>query len=1196
MSHDFLAPNNLCGQNLIRIVSRGSAIIAELLRLSANIPEVFLGADKVKDPEQRKYLDVLFDFHYLKDPEEFERKINADVDLLDIDQEFHENHDDILNRFYLLFESIWKYQLDFAKYVEDVNSGFYIQHSVEQILQDIEGRQLLCEALYLFGVMLLLLEERIPGAVREKMLIAIYRFNSEGSLVNIDDVCKLCRSTGYVPGMKKPKNHPEALFARFQPQPELIRLIIGCLQTEDIYLMTNSFPNPDHRSTRLAGQASMLYVILYFSADILKKETATMREIVDKHFNDNWVITTYMGQIFDLTVEWAGYPAAVSALNNVITVSFVKKLNDRNAAAITKSLDDLKGYLKEGVLQQDYLLDNMNSLLNCMRACNVALRWRFMHRRCQSEVFRKLIHDLVLPQVLITLLLNTSQLEYTLKGMLQQLLDEKDLAWTEGKEAAASRMDQLSEYFTGEKALTRVKRDENMMKWFAGLAEQVRSLNLDEDHATSTGRKIQGLISALEDVEQFEAVDTNLQIKTFLNETRDIFRQMIRTVNIKSEVLNVLENVSDFSYAWETLSDYLDIFHERIRKDPSAVVFLRATFLKTASILDVPLVRITAIDSPDAVSVAEYYSSELVEFVRKVLEVIPVSVFRVLSEIEQIQTHKLLPMPLRLEAKDLKDYAQLDLRLELSKLTHQVSIFTEGVLVMEKTLLGVIQVEPRQILQEGLRRELVRQVAYAMDRILSFKELTRQEINNAVQKLAATLDGLKRSIEYLQDYIDIAGLKMYQQEMARVINYNTEQEANRYLKKKIFDSASRYQNKAIPIPRLISTSITNQQGSDGAVTFMGRVMSALIYLTDSTRTIYAPECSAWFTVIDQKQTSSAADWFSQSTSGAGKDGSSGDALSKQQVVEACGVRTFALLERSLGAIGLRGLDRLFAFRVVFEFNSFLKFYAAEVHPFRTLLDQVREELFPEHRVLPNATKLYTKAMKNVEKLMLPLLKFIRRIGQGQLIRRQIANVLQFGCQLDAHLLHHALDTFNRGLVNDIYRHYRDPKYPYPAKENPLLFETTSLLESCGMDDPFFKIYITSQPLEGLPVLLFLFLLTYLPKLEYDTNFGALVRKKSIYPLDGVPIAVGLACLLKQFHPAVTRKLMSYLGQFVRTTVQGVFSEVDTKAVEVPREVLHTLIFMEQLCHYASVPRSAVHAFVPPFVFDSIRFTGGQQGK
>lgn len=124
-------------------------------------------------------------------------------------------------------------------------------------------------------------------------------------------------------------------------------------------------------------------------------------------------------------------------------------------------------------------------------------------------------------------------------------------------------------------------------------------------------------------------------------------------------------------------------------------------------------------------------------------------------------------------------------------------------------------------------------------------------------------------------------------------------------------------------------------------------------------------------------------------------------------------------------------------------------------------------------------------MKKVEKLMLPLLKNIRRIGQTQLIRRQIANLLQFECQLDAFQLHQSLLAFDRGLMNDITNHYRNPEKPYPdpATGNPLLFETTSLLEACGLDDPLHKIYVTSDPLEGLPQLLFLFLLTYLPKVS-----------------------------------------------------------------------------------------------------------------
>lgn len=38
---DFLAENNLCGQTLLRLVSRANAIIAELLRLKDYIPSIF---------------------------------------------------------------------------------------------------------------------------------------------------------------------------------------------------------------------------------------------------------------------------------------------------------------------------------------------------------------------------------------------------------------------------------------------------------------------------------------------------------------------------------------------------------------------------------------------------------------------------------------------------------------------------------------------------------------------------------------------------------------------------------------------------------------------------------------------------------------------------------------------------------------------------------------------------------------------------------------------------------------------------------------------------------------------------------------------------------------------------------------------------------------------------------------------------
>lgn len=948
----FLTADNFCGQNLLKITSRGSAILAELLRLSSHVPDIFVGADSIKGLQKQKNIEILFDFHYLRDPDECEQKIGSNSDLLELDQEFQENHTAILHRFYMLFESIWRYQADFATYIDDVQSGFYIQHSLDDIFLEMTGKQLLCEALYLYGTMLLLLEERIPGNIREKIMIAVYRYSGDATLEHVDEVCKLCRGTGYLPGKlsTKPRNHPSSFFSRFAPDADFVRSVIGCLQTDDIYQMTTSFPNPEHRSTRLSQQGSILFTVLYFAPEILSTEFATMRELADKYFNDNWVIALYMGHTIDLTLEWAGYPAARTALENTINIGFVRKLNEKNSTQMQNCIDQLKVYLTEGVLHREYLLDNIKPLMKCVRSCNVALRWRLMHRRCRNETYSKIIVESVSPITLVTLLLSTSQLEFILKELLLQLLAGKDMAWTEGMAAAANRLIEISEYFTGEKALSRVKKDEKLMTWFSGLAFQVQTLDLEEDHGTSTGRRIQGLIAALEDVQQFEVIDVNMQIKTFLNEIRDLLRQMIRTVNIKDELLNVLENVSDFSYAWEALSDYLDIFQERIRSDSLSVVSLRAVFLKTASILDVPLIRITAVDSPDAISVAEYYSGELIEFVRLVLEVIPISIFKIMNDIEYIQTNKMILIPTRLEAKDLRIYSQLESRSELSKLTCQASVFTEGILIMEKTLLGIIQVEPRLILHEGLRRELVRQIAKAMHITVYSCSINKNKITAKLSQLAAILDGLKRSIEHLQDYIGVAGLKMFQEEMSRVINYNIEQEANRYLKKKIFDNASQFQSKTIPIPKfdIIAPSSSTSQSSSislfslssssfspsfdsDAVNFMGHIMKSLLHLTDTCTKSYSPASSVWYEYgILEKEKEKENRNFKKGMS--------------LVLTESCGIRTFALLERSLGAVGLRGLDRLFAFRTVHEFNFFFKFYEEKVSEQKIVLDQVKSGL------------------------------------------------------------------------------------------------------------------------------------------------------------------------------------------------------------------------------------------------------------
>lgn len=70
----------------------------------------------------------------------------------------------------------------------------------------------------------------------------------------------------------------------------------------------------------------------------------------------------------------------------------------------------------------------------------------------------------------------------------------------------------------------------------------------------------------------------------FLTEIRKDLDQMIRTMNIKEDVLISLQIIGDLSYAWELIDFYTNIMQNGIKREPKLVTKLRAVFLKVRSL------------------------------------------------------------------------------------------------------------------------------------------------------------------------------------------------------------------------------------------------------------------------------------------------------------------------------------------------------------------------------------------------------------------------------------------------------------------------------------------------------------------------------------------------------------------------------------------------------------------------------------
>ena len=92
------------------------------------------------------------------------------------------------------------------------------------------------------------------------------------------------------------------------------------------------------------------------------------------------------------------------------------------------------------------------------------------------------------------------------------------------------------------------------------------------------------LIEALSEAEDLDQLDASWQVKQLISEAKGFLKQMIRVGAAKENLLITLEIVGDISYAWGDVVDNFTPHMQRgVKKDPSLVAKLRATFLKVCN-------------------------------------------------------------------------------------------------------------------------------------------------------------------------------------------------------------------------------------------------------------------------------------------------------------------------------------------------------------------------------------------------------------------------------------------------------------------------------------------------------------------------------------------------------------------------------------------------------------------------------------
>lgn len=383
-----------------------------------------------------------------------------------------------------------------------------------------------------------------------------------------------------------------------------------------------------------------------------------------------------MGYVVDLTNEWCSFEAARKCIENTVNARTVKAFAEKlklNAKKVVKRLPD--DFLPTGVLTNDFVLQKMDTLLNLLRDANTNCKWLMLHRLAARDELRAIVCEYAKPDLILSLMLYSAQYELILYKHLKVLIEKRDEYWLKDKEEATNNMSDISEYFSEKSSFKNRRANSDYSEYFAKMQKKIEELT-PEGGSGNVSRLIQKYIKALDDIEKYDQIENNKSVREYIDNTKKQLKGMLKVLNLKKRLLSDFRRVTDCSYSFLILKDYIPNMQKVIQDDASSTLLLRATFMKLSSIMDAPMSRIIQLDAlysheqvenqtynSNFKSVSNYYSTELMSFVKEVLQVIPRRVFELAgSSLVEGLTPKIKVMPGEIDQEDLRDYALFEKR------------------------------------------------------------------------------------------------------------------------------------------------------------------------------------------------------------------------------------------------------------------------------------------------------------------------------------------------------------------------------------------------------------------------------------------------------------------------------------------------------------------------------------------------------
>jgi hypothetical protein len=303
--------------------------------------------------------------------------------------------------------------------------------------------------------------------------------------------------------------------------------------------------------------------------------------------------------------------------------------------------------------------------------------------------------------------------------------------------------------------------------------------------------------------------------------------------------------------------------------------------------------------------------------------------------------------------------------------------------------MGVIEVDPKNILEDGIRKELLKLLSEIFHKNLDFSACYNyNDLNKKFEELSKKLNNVKKSFIYIQDYINIDGSRMWSEELHRLINYFVDIEANSFLNKKIRLDNSKYDLNKYSIPKYLPIHYAKDAES---ITFLGRIIRYCLNLTKPKNANFYPQTFTWYDSYNN---------------------------------EIFGIKTFNVIKQFFGVEGLQGMNRLVTYMNYNSIYILKKYYnkissdesvSKNVKNFMSLFKNPLIVQFTEKDTIKNLLNLSANICKQpVNNLVINIIS----IGQLELFKLMITHCIKDSLEVESNILNSHLQN-----LNNIHLHY-----------------------------------------------------------------------------------------------------------------------------------------------------------------------------